>query len=80
MSRFNTYKKYIEYKQNYNDKNIEVFNFGKHKGKPVETLFKKEPSYYDWMMKSEFPITTKKVITAIKLRGFNQGQGSINFS
>ncbi len=64
----------------YNDKNIEVFNFGKHKGKPVESLFKKEPSYYDWMMKSEFPITTKKVITAIKLRGFNQGQGSINFN
>lgn len=64
----------------FNDKNIEVFNFGKHKGKSVEDLFKKEPSYYDWMMKSEFPLTTKKVITAIKLRGFNQGQGSINFN
>ncbi len=63
----------------YNDKNVEVFNFGKHKGKAVEDLFKKEPSYYDWMMKSEFPLSTKKVITAIKLRGFNQGQGSIQF-
>jgi DNA polymerase-3 subunit epsilon len=64
----------------FNDKDIEVFNFGKHKGKAVEDLFKKEPSYYDWMMKSEFPLSTKKVITAIKLRGFNQGQGSINFN
>lgn len=64
----------------YNDKNIEVFNFGKHKNKAVEDLFKKEPSYFDWMMKSEFPISTKKVITAIKLRGFNKGQGSINFN
>jgi len=56
----------------YNKKKIEVFNFGKHKGKSVEEIFAKEPSYYDWMMKSEFPLSTKKVITAIKLRGFNQ--------
>ncbi len=61
----------------FDNKNVEVFNFGKHKGKSVEELFKKEPSYYDWMMKSDFPQSTKKVITAIKLRGFNQG--SINF-
>lgn len=64
----------------FDDKKIEVFNFGKHKGKTVEVVFKKEPSYYDWMMKSEFPLSTKKVITAIKLRGFNKGQGSINFN
>ncbi|MBQ9418341.1 MAG: 3'-5' exonuclease [Bacteroidales bacterium] len=43
----------------------EVFNFGKHKGKSVETIFEQEPSYYDWMMKSDFPLSTKKVITAI---------------
>lgn len=64
----------------FNDKKVEVFNFGKHKGKSVEEIFTKEPSYYDWMMKSEFPLTTKKVITALKLRGFNKGQGSINFN
>jgi len=56
----------------YNNKKVEVFNFGKHKGKPVTEVFTKEPSYYDWMMKSEFPLYTKKVITAIKLKGFNQ--------
>lgn len=61
----------------FNNDEIEVFNFGKHKGKSVEEIFKTEPSYYDWMMKSDFPKSTKKVITAIKLRGFNQG--SINF-
>ncbi|MCK9202813.1 MAG: 3'-5' exonuclease [Bacteroidales bacterium] len=55
----------------YNDKSIEIFNFGKHKGKPVVQVFKDEPSYYDWMMKSEFPLSTKKVITSIKLKGFN---------
>lgn len=56
----------------YNKKNVEVFNFGKHKGKSVEVIFDKEPSYYSWMMNSEFPLSTKKVITAIKLRGFNK--------
>lgn len=52
----------------YNDKGIEVFNFGKHKGRPVQEVFDKEPSYYDWMMKGEFPSHTKQVITRIKLR------------
>ena len=56
----------------FNDKNREVFSFGKHKGKAVEDVFRDEPSYYDWMMKSEFPLSTKKVITSIKLRGFNK--------
>lgn len=55
----------------FNDKNIEVFNFGKHKGKPVAQVLKDEPSYYDWMMKGEFPRSTKKVLTSLKLRGFN---------
>jgi len=57
----------------FNDKEQEVFNFGKYKGRSVEKVFEKEPSYYDWMMKSDFPLSTKKVITAIKLRGFNMG-------
>jgi DNA polymerase III subunit epsilon len=56
----------------YNEQNAEVFNFGKHKGKPVEEVFRSEPSYYDWIMKSEFPRSTKKVVTSIKLRGFNK--------
>jgi DNA polymerase-3 subunit epsilon len=55
----------------YNENGIEVFNFGKHAGKPVEEVFKTEPSYYDWMMKGDFPLYTKKVITAIKLRSAN---------
>lgn len=55
----------------YNERNIPVFNFGKHKGKAVLQVLKDEPSYYDWMMKSEFPLSTKKVLTALKLKGFN---------
>ena len=58
----------------FDDNGDEVFNFGKYKGKKVEDIFKKEPQYYDWMMKSDFPSYTKKVITGIKLRGFNLGK------
>jgi DNA polymerase III subunit epsilon len=61
----------------YDENNIEIFNFGKHKGKPVEEVFEKEPSYYDWMIKGEFPLSTKNVITAIKLRKFNKGDAKI---
>ncbi len=49
----------------YNDKNVAVFNFGKHKGKPVTQVLKEEPQYYDWMMKSDFELHTKKKMTEI---------------
>lgn len=47
------------------DKGVEVFNFGKHKGKPVAEILKAEPQYYDWMMKGEFPLHTKQKLTEI---------------
>ena len=50
-----------------NEKGVEVFNFGKHKGKSVEAVFKDEPSYYSWMMNGDFPLYTNKVLTRIKL-------------
>ena len=56
------------------DKGVEIFNFGKHKGKSVEAVLKEEPSYYAWMMNGDFPLYTKKVLTEIKLRSFGKGQ------
>lgn len=61
----------------FNSKDQEVFKFGKHKNRPVEEVFKKEPQYYDWMMKAAFPLSTKRVITAIKLRNFNKNNVNI---
>jgi DNA polymerase-3 subunit epsilon len=55
-----------------NKKGVEVFNFGKHKGKAVAEVFKKEPSYYAWMMEGDFPLNTKQVITKIRLREMNK--------
>lgn len=42
---------------------VEVFNFGKHKGRPVADVLKAEPQYYDWMMKGDFPLHTKQKLT-----------------
>jgi DNA polymerase-3 subunit epsilon len=44
---------------------VEVFNFGKHKGKPVTQVLKEEPQYYDWMMKGDFAMNTKQKLTEI---------------
>lgn len=52
----------------YDDKGVEVFNFGKHKGRPVADVLKSEPQYYDWMMKGEFPMNTKQKLTEIYTR------------
>jgi DNA polymerase-3 subunit epsilon len=49
----------------FNDKDEEIFNFGKYKGIQVRKIFTQEPAYYDWMMKADFPLYTKKIITRI---------------
>lgn len=51
----------------YNDKGVEVFNFGKYKGIPVQEVFRRDPSYYSWMMQGDFTLNTKQVLTRIKL-------------
>jgi len=49
---------------------VEVFNFGRYKGKPVAEVFRDDPNYYSWMMNGDFPLYTKRVLTEIKLRTF----------
>ncbi len=45
-----------------NTKNEVVYNFGKHKGKTIEEISKKEPGYYGWMLEADFPLYTKSVL------------------
>lgn len=54
----------------FNSQGQEIFNFGKHKGKTIEQALKEEPGYYEWMMKGDFPLDTKRKLTQVKLRGF----------
>ncbi len=55
-----------------NENGIEVFNFGKHKGKPVSEVLRVEPSFYAWMMDADFPLNTKQALTKIRLREMNK--------
>jgi DNA polymerase-3 subunit epsilon len=52
----------------YDENDVEIFNFGKYKGKLVTEVLAKDPGYYGWMMQGDFPLYTKKILTAIKLR------------
>jgi DNA polymerase-3 subunit epsilon len=51
----------------YNEKGIEVFNFGKYKGMPVVDVLRRDPGYYTWIMQGDFTLNTKQVLTRIKL-------------
>ena len=55
----------------YDKEGDECFSFGKHKGKKVTEILEKEPGYFGWLLSADFPLYTKKVLTAIKLRAFN---------
>lgn len=56
----------------FNQKDQPVFNFGKHKGKLVDDVFKTEPSYYDWMMNGDFAEDTKRRLTQLRLKAFSK--------
>ncbi len=52
----------------YNKMGVAVVNFGKHKDKSVSEVLKKEPTYYDWFMNSDFPLESKRRFTEMKLK------------
>ena len=56
----------------FNAKGVEVFNFGKYKGVPVEQVLQNDTGYFGWIMNGDFPLYTKKVLTNIKLRTFGK--------
>ena len=70
LAEFSTHGETVDFagRITLNDKGEEVFTFGKYKGQRVEDVFRREPSYYSWMMDGDFPLYTKKVITEIRLR------------
>lgn len=49
-----------------NDKDEPCFNFGKFKGHTVESVFRNEPSYYDWMLRGSFSKNTKDELMKLK--------------
>lgn len=54
------------------EQKVEVFNFGKYKGRPVADVLRTDIGYYSWMMGGDFTFNTKQMLTRIRLRGFNK--------
>ncbi len=73
LSEFSSRKQFADLAGfiSYNKKGEECFAFGKHKNKRVLDVMEKEPGYFGWLLNADFPLYTKKVLTAIKLRNFN---------
>ncbi|PIF06132.1 MAG: DNA polymerase III subunit epsilon [Draconibacterium sp.] len=74
LSEFSSYDKNVDFAGRivYDKNGVEVFNFGKNKGIPVEQILEEQPGYFGWILNGEFPLYTKKVLTQIKLRKMNK--------
>ncbi len=77
LAEFSSRKKFADFAGfiAYNKDGVECFSFGKHKGKLVTDVLEKEPGYFGWLLNADFPLYTKKVLTAIKLKNFNNKLG-----
>ncbi|MCX7547600.1 3'-5' exonuclease [Xanthomarina sp. F1114] len=73
LAEFSSRKKFADFAGFlvYNKEGEECFSFGKHKGKRVVDVLETEPGYFGWLLNADFPLYTKKVLTSIKLRSFN---------
>lgn len=73
LSEYSSRRKFADFAGfiSFNKKGQEVFSFGKYRGKIVEEVLEKEPGYFGWVQNADFPLYTKKVLTAIKLRKLN---------
>ena len=65
ISKFSSYNNNADFMGRliYDADHMVVINFGKYKGMLLTDVFKKDSAYYDWMMKGEFPLYTKKILT-----------------
>jgi DNA polymerase-3 subunit epsilon len=73
LAEFSSRKKFADFAGFliFNKEGEECFSFGKHKGKRVVDVLETEPGYFGWLLNADFPLYTKKVLTSIKLKSFN---------
>jgi DNA polymerase-3 subunit epsilon len=73
LSEFTSRKKAIDFAGfiALNDKNQEIFTFGKYKNRLVDEVLEQDQGYYSWIQNADFPLYTKKALTGIKLKKMN---------
>ena len=70
LAEYSSFNKNVDFAGRivYDDKGVEVFNFGKYKGMSVSEVLQKDPGYYSWILNGDFTLNTKNVLTRIRLR------------
>lgn len=74
LSEYSSFNKNVDFagRMVYDDKGVEVFNFGKYKGMAVTEVLKRDPGYYGWILNNDFTLNTKAMLTKIRLRALTQ--------
>lgn len=73
LADFSSHKEHVDFAGfiTYNDKDEEIFSFGKYKGRLVTEVLDTDPGYFGWILGADFPLYTKKVLTRIRLQKLN---------
>jgi len=74
LSEYSGTKKMLDYAGRFvlNDKDEPILTFGRYKGQRVHDVLTADPNYYDWMMKGNFTLDTKQVLTELRLQQFGK--------
>lgn len=70
LSEYSSYGRNVDFagRMVYDENGVEIFNFGKYKGKSVAEVLHRDPGYYSWIMQGDFALNTKQILTKIRLR------------
>lgn len=70
LAEFSSFNRNVDFagRMVYDDKGVEIFNFGKYKGMSVAEVLKKDPGYFGWIIGNDFTLNTKAMLTKIRLR------------
>ena len=70
LSDYSSFSRNVDFagRMIYNEQGVEIFNFGKYKGQPVEDVLRRDPGYYGWIIVNDFTLHTKAMLTKIRLR------------
>ena len=74
LSEYSSFNRNVDFagRMVYDDKGVEVFNFGKYKGMPVAEVLRRDPGYYSWILQGDFTLNTKQMLTKIRIREANK--------
>ena len=64
LAEYSSFNKNVDFAGRivYDDKGVEVFNFGKYKGNAVQRSITKRSGYYSWILNGDFTLNTKNVL------------------